>query len=77
MGTDLVYHIGQLALDFIRINLLFAAEIDGSGELGNSNSGAPRWRHIWRFGLRLLEAACDEDLAQQVPQTDIMRSFQG
>lgn len=75
--TDLVYHIRQLTLHFVRLNFLFAADVDGGGKLGHSDSRAPGWRGIRRFGLRFLKSAGDEDFAQQITQTDVMRSLQG
>lgn len=73
----LVYHVGQLALHLVRVNILLAAEADGGSELGKRYSSAPNRHSVGRFGLGILESARCEDLSQEIAQTGIVSSLQG
>lgn len=69
-STYFVDHVSKQALDLIRVNLLLAAQANGSRELGNGNSCTPGGRiYVWRHSAR------KEDLSQQVPETGVMGSL--
>lgn len=70
--TYFVDHVSKQALDFVRVNLLFAAEANGGRELGYRDPCAPgRWVNIWNH------SAHNENLPQQIPETGVMGSFKG
>jgi len=70
----LVNHIGQETLDLVPIQRLLAAKADGSRELGHRNS-CPAHRYTAGL-LRLIKAASDEHLTQQVAQGYVATSFE-
>lgn len=67
--TDLIYQICQQTLHFIAVHRLFTAETDCGAELCDGDPRPPHWGRVCLF--RLLEAAREEDLPEQVPQGDI------
>jgi hypothetical protein len=68
--TYLVDHVSKQALDFIRVNLLLAAQADGRSELGDRDTCPPSRRIcVWNHSAR------NEDLAQQIPEAVIMTPF--
>lgn len=70
--THFVDHVGKQALDFIRVNLLLAAQANGCRELGDRDARPPGGRIcVWNH------SACNEDLPQQIPEARVMRSFKG
>lgn len=71
-STHLVDHVSKQALDFIRVNLLLAAQANGGRELGGRDPGPTGGRvYIWSHSAR------NEDLPKQIPETGVMRSFKG
>lgn len=74
--TYLVDHIGHLTLHLVRVNVLLAAETDGSSKFGDGDSRSPyRWRGRC-LGIGSLKPAGEEDLAQQVAETGIVRTLE-
>lgn len=70
--TYFVDHVSKQALDFIRVNLLLAAQANGCRELGYGDARPPGRRIcVWNH------SAGNEDLPQQIPEAGVMRSFKG
>lgn len=74
--TDLVYHVRQLTLHLVRVNVLLTAEPDGGGKRGNRHSRTPSRCGIRCFRLGVLETACCENFSQQVTQAGIVSPLQ-
>lgn len=68
--TYFIYHVSKQTLDFIRVDLLLAAQANGCRKLGDRDARPPGRRiRIWDH------PACNENLPQQIPEAGVMRSL--
>lgn len=70
--THLVNHVGQQALNLVIVNLLLASETNGGGKFSD---GYAAWANRL-LPILALEAAGEENLAQQVTQRNVAAPFQ-
>lgn len=75
-STYLVYHVCQKTLNLVGVGAISPAhEVNGCLELRNGNSSSADGRCARLLGF--VVSACDENLAEEIPQRNVATTLEG